>query len=278
MLSDISEKQKRTKPFLKWAGNKHRILHNILQHLPSGYRLLEPFVGSGAVFLNTNYREYVLGDANHILILMYSLLKAEGHSFIKYCARYFNVKNNCAETYYQFREEFNRTKNLRKKAALFLYLNRHGYNGLCRFNQQGHFNVPFGLYTQPYFPKEPMLNFHEKSQQAYFLNEDFITTMELAEKGDVIYCDPPYIPLSDTAKFTAYYQTQFDMNCQQRLADQARKLARKGIVVIISNHDLPITRKLYGDAKIISFPAPRLISRNAHTRNSVQELLAIFSK
>jgi len=134
------------RPFLKWAGNKYQILHRIQQHLPAGKRLVEPFVGSGALFLNSDYERYLLADSNLDLINLYNLLKKEGPNFIEYCQGLFVDKHNNPDIYYQYRLEFNTTNDVRRKSALFIYLNRHGYNGLCRYNSKGGFNVPFGLY------------------------------------------------------------------------------------------------------------------------------------
>jgi len=142
------------KPFLKWAGGKYRIVHRIREQLPPGHRLVEPFVGSGAVFLNLDYPGYLLCDNNADLINLFQVLKEEGETFVKYCRDYFTPASNREEEYYRFRSEFNRTGNKKQKAALFLYLNRHGYNGLCRYNSSGEFNTPFGRYVKPYFPKK----------------------------------------------------------------------------------------------------------------------------
>ncbi|MGD8484718.1 MAG: Dam family site-specific DNA-(adenine-N6)-methyltransferase, partial [Thioalkalispiraceae bacterium] len=185
------------RPFLKWAGNKFRIMNQIHKLLPAdGKRLIEPFAGSAAVFLNTNYARYLVCDTNPDLINLYNTLKKEGPDFIRYCKRYFTEKNNSAEKYYYYREQFNQTSDIRKRSALFVYLNRHGYNGLCRYNASGGFNVPFGRYQRPYFPEKEMLFFHRKAKRASFKVASFENIMRKARQGDVIYCDPPYVPLS----------------------------------------------------------------------------------
>ena len=128
------------RPFLKWAGGKYRIIERIRELLPEGERLVEPFVGSGAVFLNTRYPTYLLADSNPDLINLYRILQTEGEAFIAYCKRNFTARNNSPESYYRLRDVFNTTRDLRRKSALFVYLNRHGYNGLCRYNAKGRFN------------------------------------------------------------------------------------------------------------------------------------------
>lgn len=265
-----------SKSFLKWAGGKHRLLKFILPHLTSGKRLIEPFVGSGAVFLNADYSSYLLADNNADLIRLYQILQKEGKKFIAYSKKLFINENNQEKQYYELRDLFNQTTDQRLKAALFVYLNRHGYNGLCRYNSSGLFNVPFGRYRQPIFPAEAMQKFFFKATIAQFQHDDFVTTMRQARKGDVVYCDPPYVPLSATAKFTTYSSFPFNEQHQLQLVEEAERLAKKGILVIISNHYTDFTVKAYAKAHIISFMAARAISRDVTNRNSVKELLAVF--
>lgn len=265
------------KPFLKWAGNKYRSLEIILKHLKPANRLVEPFTGSGSVFLNTVFSNYLLAEENEDLVNLFKLVQKEGALFINYCEQLFSQENNCEKRYYQFRNEFNTSQDNYHKAALFLYLNRHGYNGLCRYNQKKIYNVPFGRYIKPYFPRNEMNYFHEKSQQAQFVISDFRQTFSEATAGDIIYCDPPYVPVSPTAYFVSYTHKRFNETDQIDLANLALKSAKKGIPVIISNHDTAFTRECYREANIISFPVFRPISCHSQTRKPIQELLAIFN-
>lgn len=265
------------KPFLKWAGNKYKIVERIKALLPSGQRLVEPFVGSGALFLNTDYPRYLLTDANEDLINLYQHLQTEGEAFIAYCRPLFSPENNDEEKYYAFRTKFNATKNLREKSALFIYLNRHCYNGLCRYNSKGIFNVPFGRYKKPYFPEKEMLFFYQKAQSAEFLHLDFHQVMENCNQDDVVYCDPPYAPLSETANFTAYHKLDFGILQQKQLAEQANLLAAKGITVVISNHDTDFVRAIYSTADLQPLTVQRFISCNGSKRKKANEILALFS-
>ncbi len=266
------------RPFLKWAGNKYRLLEHIHSMLPPGKRLLEPFVGSGAVFLNTDFPHYLLADNNPDLINLYQQLQNQGDAFIKTCQRLFTARTNESDYFYRRREEFNRSDDPQRKAALFLYLNRHGYNGLCRYNAGGGFNVPFGRYIRPYFPADEMRYFHEKSQRAEFVLLDFESALHQARKGDVIYCDPPYAPLSRTANFTTYSSGGFDLPQQQRLADLAEQTRRRGIPVLISNHDTEFIRAAYQHASNLKkFSVRRFISCNGKKRGHAGELLALYS-
>ncbi|MFC3908116.1 Dam family site-specific DNA-(adenine-N6)-methyltransferase [Legionella dresdenensis] len=266
----------KTKPFLKWAGNKFRCLDKILAALPAGNRLIEPFTGSGAIFLNSDYTEYLLAEQNNDLVMLFQCLQTQGTRFIDYCAQLFIPENNCAEKYYLLRAEFNQLRASKRRAALFLYLNRHGYNGLCRYNQQGLFNVPFGLYHRPYFPRNEMEFFLAKSLAAQFIKSDFRQTFQQSQPGDVIYCDPPYVPLSASANFSAYIGKKFTEQDQIDLVGLAIASAEKGCTVIISNHDTEFTRFHYRSGDIISFPVERLISCNGEKRVPVNELVAIF--
>jgi DNA adenine methylase len=238
--------------------------------------LIEPFVGSGAVFLNTAYESYLLADANADLIQLYQSLKTEGDEFIAYCRELFTPANNTKEQFYALRTAFNSTDDRRYKAALFVYLNKHCFNGLCRYNQKGEYNVPFGRYKQPYFPEKEMRFFHCHAQNAEFRHADFAAVMAAAAPGDVIYCDPPYVPLSETANFTNYSAGGFGVAEQQTLARQAEKCAQRGIPVVISNHDTAFVRAEYAAAQLESFAVQRYISCDGNNRGKAAEILAIF--
>jgi DNA adenine methylase len=266
------------RPFLKWAGNKYHILHHIKAMLPSGNRLIEPFVGSGAVFLNTGYEEYLLADNNEDLINLFLTLQREGESFSDYCRSFFTEETNTESRYYELREEFNSTSESRLKAALFLYLNRHAYNGLCRYNSKGGFNTPFGQYTKPYFPEQEMRRFVDRARRATFKVADFRDTMRLARRGDVLYCDPPYVPLSATSNFTSYSSGGFGREDQIALAELAKELSGRGVPVLISNHATEFTLNAYKSARIEQFDVQRFISCDGDNRGTAREVLALFGE
>jgi DNA adenine methylase len=266
------------RPFLKWAGGKYRVLTRIRALLPPGARLVEPFVGSGAVFLNTEYPAALLADLNPDLISLYAVLQRHGPAFIDAASKLFGPDANTPDRYYAARTRFNASRDVWERAVLFVYLNRHGYNGLCRYNAAGEFNVPFGRYRRPYFPAEEMRAFWERSRSATFVGADFREVMAGAVPGDVVYCDPPYVPLSPTANFTDYAAGGFGARDQEDLATLAVALARRGVPVLISNHDTPTTRRLYGPAQLERFAVQRSISRDGHNRGAAAELLALFAK
>ena len=264
------------RPFLKWAGGKHKIVDRILLALPPAKKLVEPFVGSGAVFLNTDYDNFLLADSNPDLIHLYREVQKSGDSFIDEAAGLFIPENNTEATYYQLRDEFNQCTNIRRRAALFVYLNRHCFNGLCRYNAKGKFNVPFGRYSKPYFPFQEMLSFHEKSKNAEFKNQDFRVSMKDAKGDCVVYCDPPYAPLTLTANFSSYTKNGFNQKDQEDLALLAHDLSKKNIPVVISNHDTVYTRNIYSLAKINNFDVQRFIASKAANRIKAAELVATY--
>jgi DNA adenine methylase len=268
------------KPFLKWAGRKTKLVAAIKQLLPpEGKRFIEPFVGSGAVFINTSYPKSILSDSNKDIVNLFSFLREDTDNFIRRCQRLFIDGNNTAEKFNEFRDEFNNTTDLVRRAAIFVYLNRHCFNGLCRYNKNGKFNVPFGRYDSPYFPRHEMLAFAKKLKTATLKSQDFRQSIGEAKRGDVIYCDPPYVPLSDTANFTDYASGGFTLQDQQDLARYSIAAAQRGATVLISNHDTEVTRKLYNNAaKIMPVLVSRTISCDGKNRNKVKELLAVFTE
>lgn len=141
---------KKKRAFLKWAGGKYPLLDEIKKHLPQGDCLIEPFVGAGSVFLNTDYSRYILADINSDLISLYNIVKTQTDDYVRQAREYFTPEMNQADVYYHLRDEFNQSQDPFRRALLFLYLNRHGYNGLCRYNLRGEFNVPFGRYRKPF--------------------------------------------------------------------------------------------------------------------------------
>ncbi len=268
-----------TRPFLKWAGGKYRLLDRLLSNLPTGKRLVEPFVGSGAVFLNAGFASCLLCDLNPDLIGLYKTLRREGPRFIAEARGLFSPANNTQEAFLRLREAFNTSTNTEDRSLLFLYLNRHSYNGLVRYNKKGIYNVPFGKYKAPYFPERELTVFLGKlrSCDVTFAVQDFRATFAALRPGDVVYCDPPYAPASATANFTAYTGGGFGVQEQVALAASAASAAKSGIPVILSNHDVPFTRELYASARLESFPVQRFISCNPARRGAARELLAVFS-
>ena len=262
--------------FLKWAGSKYQLLAPILAHLPPGKRLLEPFAGSGVVFLNTNYPRYLLNDINADLIGIYQCLKQHGQSFIHDVKAFFTPENNTKERYLELRQRFNLSSDRYERALLFIYLNRHGFNGLCRYSRQG-FNVPFGRHYSTRFPEKAMMLFYQKLQKTVLHHKHYSDIFRLANPGDVIYCDPPYIVNHPSSAFH-YFGIPFTLTDQQQLAALALEKQHQGVTVLISNHATNITKQLYQHAKTIHLlQAYRSMNRYPAERRMVEELLAVYS-
>ena len=271
--------KKKQRAFLKWAGGKYSLSDVINKMLPKGERLIEPFVGAGSIFLNSDYDNYLLNDINQDLINLYQILQQKPDQFIEDARQFFTPENNDAEVYYQFRKEFNGSEDKYFRSLMFLYMNRHGYNGLCRYNKSGGFNVPFGKYKKPYFPEQELNFFAEKSQKATFVCESYRQTFTRVNSGDVVYCDPPYVPLSKTASFTSYAGNGFGLDEQADLANAAEEVTTdvENTSVLISNHDTIWTRKIYEHAnKIKKIKVARTISQKGSNRKKVGELLALY--
>ena len=269
------------RPFLKWAGGKYKLVNKIKEQLPKGGRLIEPFCGAGAVFLNTDFDQYLICDSNEDLINLYQYIQKHSSDFIDYVEKnYFDGGRYSSEaSFYEQRNKFNNTKDVKEKSALFIYLNRHCFNGLCRYNSKGGFNVPFGRYKNPYFPREELEYFHKQSKKnVEFKCQDFKDTMDSAIKGDVVYADPPYVPASITSSFTSYSTVDFVEEDQKVLIAKAIELQEKGIPVLISNSDTKWTKDHYllSEEKIKKFPVRRLIAADSSKRNMAGEILALF--
>ncbi len=259
---------------LKWAGSKIRIMDILKQHLPAGRRLVEPFAGSCAVMMNTDYEEYLIADINPDLINMYKIIKDDLEDFIGAAKLFFKVANN-ENAYYEIRHDFNFSVTDKWVRALqFLYLNRHCYNGLCRYNRAGGFNTPFGKYKTVYFPESEIRAFAEKAKRATFICCSFDEALAMVLPGDVIYCDPPYLPASSTANFTGYAAACFGKLEHEQLSANLLALAERSYPVIASNADTREARGLYGKFKIASFDAPRSVGATAGSIKTAPEIIA----
>lgn len=273
--------KKDTRSPLKWPGGKKRVLKYLREFIPAEncQRLVEPFVGGGSVFLNLEFDEYLLCDVNKDLISLYKIVQRAPSKFISDVKKLFIDGNNNAEQYYAFRDEFNASNDDYRRALLFLYLNRHGYNGLCRYNASGRYNVPFGRYKNPYFPEIELRQLAKKAKRATFILGDFEIAFSQLRPGDVVYCDPPYSPINRTSSFTAYAGNSFNDDDQKRLVSRAATMRNFGISTVISNHYVDFTKQLYAGADDLSlFSVQRSISQIGNNRKKVQEVLALYRK
>ncbi|HHN8624429.1 TPA: Dam family site-specific DNA-(adenine-N6)-methyltransferase [Escherichia fergusonii] len=278
-------KERKVKPaaefersIFKWAGGKFGVLEQIFRYLPEGKRLIEPFVGGGAVFMNAGYQENLLNDVNADLINFYKTLQREAHSLITLAHRFFQGYNT-QEGYLAVRNAFNKqVYDDLHRAAAFLFLNRHCFNGLTRYNQAGEFNVGYGKYKTPYFPLQEMEAFLGAEGRSEFVCGDFAAVIEAAGEGDVIFCDPPYEPLPNTEGFTNYSGHDFKFEEQKRLVSLLTDAHRRGAKVLITNSGAPNIRELYHDSGFRVEPlfARRSVSCKGDTRGVAHDVIAIL--
>ncbi|HHN8276961.1 TPA: DNA adenine methylase [Morganella morganii] len=260
---------------LKWAGSKVGIMEQLRPHLPKTKRLVEPFAGSCAVMMNTDYEQYLIADINPDLINLYNIIKGNQlDDFIIDAEVTFKVANSDCQ-YYLIREIFNKkwqenNREKRKSAVWFLYLNRHGYRGLCRYSRKTGFNVPFGDYKNPYFPEKEIRAFAGKAYQANIKFQNWPETLLQTRAGDGIYCDPPYMGPG----FTKYHADDFNDGDHVALAEALKALhATKGNPITVSNSIE--AKELYADLgfTIHEIEAPRKISVDGN-RKPVTEIIA----
>ncbi len=277
---------KRPSPFVKWAGGKGQLLSQFQPHFPARFeRYIEPFVGGGAVFFHLYSRrrlagkEVVLIDHVEDLINCYRVVQSQVEALIEELEHHEPHKLD-ADYYYAIRAWDRHPDYLQRsdveRAARFLFLNRTCYNGLYRVNRKGQFNVPFGRHNNPTVCNAGNLRAASRALQGVTLAlGDFSRCLEWAAPGDLIYLDPPYHPLSDTANFTSYTSAAFDVEDQRRLADLFRKLDGRGCQVMLSNSSTPLIRELYRGYEQVEVRAIRAISSRGDGREAIPELLVL---
>ncbi len=268
-------------PFLKWPGGKSLLSTMLDQLWPTATRLVEPFTGGGSIFLNTVFDEYLLADTNIALINLYRALQRTPKAAIKDIEALFVPRNNADARFRVLRKQFNTTRSKRERAALFVYLNRHAFNGLVRYNRLGQFNVAFGKFSKPpQCPSDAMRFFADKlkASKVEIKCQDVWQTLAEVRAGDLVYCDPPYLPLTATANFANYGPQSFTLEHQRRLAEEAARLRDTlGVPVLISNHDTLQARQIYQHAdQLITGTVRRAISAKGGSRQPAPELIAAY--
>lgn len=261
------------RPLLKWAGGKRQLLTSISRRLPEKIETYyEPFVGGGAVFFSLaaqgRFERAVLSDQNEELIGTYRAVQEDVDSVIKAL----RDLPHSEEDYYRIRAQKPRLP--ARRAARMIYLNRTGYNGLYRVNRSGQFNVPFGRYVRPKICDEERLRSVSEALQGVTLRvADFGTTVEEAQAGDAVYFDPPYVPVSPTARFAEYHHSPFGDQEHLRLAELFELLQQRGVASVLSNSDTPRTREIFGKFAHEFVSARRSINSAATQRGPTSEIL-----
>ena len=268
-------------PFVKWAGGKRQLLTELCSHIPSKFgTYYEPFVGGGAMafaLLSENRRaRYSLSDLNSDLIITYVTVRDRVEELISSLRRH--AKHYAVDPrvyYYTTRSSTPRSQV--EKASRLLFLNKTCFNGLYRVNSNGRFNVPIGSYTNPNIVNEGALRSASNTLRSNNISIrccDFTAVLRTAKRGDFVYFDPPYRPLSKTASFTSYTRMDFGISDFARLADTCEKLAKRGCYVLLSNSDVNDVRTRFDDDwSIDTLSAQRMINSNAKFRSGFKELL-----
>jgi DNA adenine methylase len=280
---------------MKWTGAKTKQLPELLEHLRPLRRsttFFDVFGGSGVVSVAW-WHKYALPDAIPEKSAMYSdvlpvipiimgALSSDAKEVRRQVESLFTPGNNEANAYYTLREELNERlagskAQSARTAALLIYVSRHCFNGLSRFRKDGGFNSPFGKYDAPGIPIDALEAY---TRAAFCISAkcmDFQAAMKLAGAGDVIYADPPFVPLSTTSNFTGYAGSKFGPEFQQALVTAAIDAKSRGARVVVSNNDTPEVREMYASAtEIHSVWVRRSISRNVDTRGNVGEVVAVW--
>ncbi len=274
----ISEKPK---PFVKWVGGKRQLLtqFNLMNLYPPEKfdikigRYFEPFVGGGAVFFDLLPEKAYLSDLNNELVITYNVIKNDVEDLIK------SLKKHKLDKEYFLKIRAQNPEKLSdlNTASRFIYLNRTCFNGMYRVNSKGGFNVPFGKYTNPLICDEVNLRKASKAlKNIEIKKQDYKEVLKKARKGDFIYFDPPYYPVSKTASFTSYTREAFLDKEQIELKDVFKELHKRGCFVMLSNSDTLFINKIYSGIKgvrITKVQASRAINSNASKRGKITEVL-----
>lgn len=276
------------RPILKWAGGKTQLLPEILKRLPARIGTYhEPFVGGGAVFFalaeEGRFERAILSDVNGQLVNVYAQLRDSPELLIGHLEAL--AKAHSRTQYYTVRDEFNHGRRdpasppvlASLQAAYFIYLNKTCFNGLYRVNRRGDFNVPVGDYKNPTICDADNLRAASRALQGVELRRrDFGRACDAVNLTgcpvDCVYFDPPYVPLTKTARFTAYAGA-FGEAEHGRLATRFTELVRAGVAVLLSNSDTPLVRKLYDGWQIDPIDARRSINSKGGSRGAVGEVL-----
>lgn len=277
----IQKTNKLVAPVVKWVGGKRQLLPEIKKYSPKKFNTyFEPFVGGGAVLFEFQPKNAIVNDINKELINLYSVIQNNVEELIVKLSDT-DTYSNTSECYYKIREldrepqKYNKMTGI-DRAARILYLNKTCYNGLYRVNSVGEFNSPFGSYKNPNIVNEITLravNKYFNESNIKFLNVDFENAVKNAKKGDFIYFDPPYAPISKTSNFTGYNESGFEENEQIRLKTLCDILDKKGVKFLLSNSDCEFIRELYSDYNIVTIKAKRAINSNGNNRGTVSEVL-----
>lgn len=262
-------------PIVKWAGGKRQILQELTGRMPIEYnRYYEPFVGGGAMFFELAPDNAYISDINSELINLYKVVKSNVEGLIKDLASH----ENSLEYFIRLRaldrsEEYFKLDDIRR-ASRFIYLNKTCFNGLYRVNSKGHFNVPYGYYSNPNIINAKSLLAAARSlKTAQIENAGFEGILKLVKPNDFVYFDPPYIPLSATSSFTSYSKDNFGKDDHLRLKKLCDILDSIGVMFMLSNSDTPLSNELYQKYRVEKILACRNINSKGDGRGKISEII-----
>ena len=270
------------KPFVKWVGGKRQLMQDLENNFPKQFSTYhEPFLGGGAVMFNLLTKKPQLScnvsDFNSDLILAYVTIRDKLEKLIESLENHSkNYHKNSTEYYYEVRKQ--EPKQQIEKVSRLLFLNKTCFNGLYRVNKKGQFNVPLGRYTNPNIVNKENLTAVSKILQSKKIKiscRDFEAVLGDAKKGDLVYFDPPYQPVSSTANFTSYTHRDFTEDDLERLAKLADQLHSKGCYVLLSNSNSKTVKDFFSKKywKISSINVNRAINSNAQKRTGHKEII-----
>ena len=270
------------KPFVKWVGGKRQLMQDLENNFPKQFTTYhEPFLGGGAVMFNLLTKKLQLScnvsDFNSDLILAYVTIRDKLEKLIESLENHSkNYHKNSTEYYYEVRKQ--EPKQQIEKVSRLLFLNKTCFNGLYRVNKKGQFNVPLGRYTNPNIVNKENLTAVSKILQSKKIKiscRDFEAVLGDAKKGDLVYFDPPYQPVSSTANFTSYTHRDFTEDDLERLAKLADQLHSKGCYVLLSNSNSKTVKDFFSKKywKISSINVNRAINSNAQKRTGHKEII-----
>ncbi len=260
-------------PFVKWAGGKRQLLPQIRERMPQHYnRYFEPFVGGGAVLFDLQPEHALINDINKALINAYKIICENPEEFLRAVKQLDNeMQQNGKEYYYAKREDYN-DKLMRAEydvelAALFVFINKHCFNGLYRVNGKGLFNVPYNNSRRASVDEKSIMAASEYLRGVTIQDGDFEKACEDAAKGDFIFFDSPYAPLNP-ASFESYTKEGFDIESHRRLAKLYDELTGRGCYCMLTNHNTQLINELYGNKgyKIDVVSVKRMINSDASNR------------
>jgi len=267
--------------FLKWVGGKGQLIQ-ILSRLITNKSLTyyEPFLGGGAVFFHFanhhRFQKAVLSDTNEELINCYQVVRDQLTDLLERLDVYRSERGWNTQMLFDHVKSIEHTDPI-EKAARTIYLNKLCFNGLYRVNQSGKFNAPFGKYPNPSLYNLKNITACSEALQRFAILQvgDFSETVKDAQAGDLVYFDPPYVPISETSNFTSYAANQFGLEKQKELASLFRELFDRGVIVVQSNSDTPLVRELYEDFDLCTVKAKRSINSKGDARGEINELVII---